>query len=527
MIAGRLLQLAKPAWGIRVLTWTASLLLVALGILPALLREARPDESWPLYLAERLLEGQRHGVDFYEMNPPLYIWLCLPAVWLHQILGLHHWHAWIITNSLLALASLALAARLDTREPPVASRHGFLLAAGFALLVLPRLQFSEREHVSLLLVLPYVLITARRAGGNVVASGWAAGAGLMGGMGFSLKPHFLVAWVLLELWLATRLGRRSLGRPELWALVGFGALYLGLVMLLVPDYFPMALRLAPIYHTYLNNGIAGAIVMAGPVLLGIAVLALAARRAIPDLDPLRDALTIAFVGYFLAAILQQKGFNYHYLGAWGFGLLLLAHSWLTRPDRISWYPSGILLRAGFVVLAALVVIRTLSAGRELAQPGHPRYQPSPEYAELIRQTRELAVGERIIALSTNPVSGWPLTLSAGARWSSRYMHFWPLVAFYDDQLWSSPMRMVQPRPLNQRTGEERRFHEEVIEDLHRHHPRLVIVLLPDSTLWGMGGARRFDYLEYFGADPRFRDFMSAYQPVRRIGAYEIWSRTPE
>jgi hypothetical protein len=289
----------------------------------------------------------------------------------------------------------------------------------------------------------------------------------------------------------------------------------------------MALRLAPIYHTYLNNGIAGAIVMAGPVLLGIAVLALAARRAIPDLDPLRDTLTIAFVGYFLAAILQQKGFNYHYLGAWGFGLLLLAHSWLTRPDRISWYPSGILLRAGFVVLAALVVIRTLSAGRELAQPGHPRYQPSPEYAELIRQTRELAVGERIIALSTNPVSGWPLTLSAGARWSSRYMHFWPLVAFYDDQLWSSPMRMVQPRPLNQRTGEERRFHEEVIEDLHRHHPRLVIVLLPDSTLWGMGGARRFDYLEYFGADPRFRDFMSAYQPVRRIGAYEIWSRTPE
>ncbi|HEX9900869.1 MAG TPA: hypothetical protein VGC81_16705 [Candidatus Methylomirabilis sp.] len=513
-------QLLRPST--LILAWAT---ILVLGLVPALLREARTDEAWPLYLAERVLEGQRHGIDFFEVNPPLFVWLSIPAVLAHRAAGLGPWQAWVLMVGALAFASLLLTARqLKGLEHSSGRRSGLLLAAGFAVLVLPRLNYSEREHLALILVLPFVLLAARRASRLGAERGDAALAGLMGGLGFSLKPHFLVTWLLLEVWLARRLGRASLRRPELGTLVAFGVAYFLSVVLLVPDYFPMALRLAPLYHIYLNNGLAGALRMAGPWLLLVVGIVTAVRIVAPQPDDLRDALTVAFLGFLLAAILQQKGLNYHYLSAWGFGVLLLARTWQTRPAKILWYPSGLLVRLGFLMLLVILLEKSSSAGRELSQPKHLRYQPSPEHAELVLLTKRLADGEPIIVLSTNPVGGWPLTLSADAKWASRYMHFWPLAAFYDHELWSLPPRIVVPRPPAERPAAERRFHEEIIQDLQRQRPRLVLVLVPDSTQWGLGGARRFDYLEYFGADPRFRDFMADYQELPQVGSYRLWTR---
>jgi hypothetical protein len=278
---------------------------------------------------------------------------------------------------------------------------------------------------------------------------------------------------------------------------------------------------------YLNNGLTGGLGMGGWFPLLIAVMALAIRTTARQGDDLRTAFTLAFLGFFAAAALQQKGFSYHYLTAMGFGVLLLARAWQTRPPTISWYPSGILVRLGFLLLLMILFQKTSAALQDLSEPHHRRYRPDPEYGELLRTTKQLAEGKPIMVLSTNPVHGWPLTLSADVMWASRYMHLWPMAAFYHEQLWRFPPRMVQPRPLEERSAAERRFHDEVIEDLERGSPRLLLVVTPDSSQWGLGGARRFDYLEYFGVDPRFQSFMKDYQELPRLGSYRLWLRTSQ
>ena len=59
------------AWGV-VLTF---------GVIPPLLQAGIPDVAWPIYLAERVLGGARHGVSFFEVNPPLFIWLKFEFCW--------------------------------------------------------------------------------------------------------------------------------------------------------------------------------------------------------------------------------------------------------------------------------------------------------------------------------------------------------------------------------------------------------------------------------------------------------------
>ena len=517
--------IARANWHYLVLAgWVLAL---GLGVIPLLFHPAPSDEAGFLYLAGQVLDGKRHGVDFFDLNPPLAIWLSIPAVAVQRGLGGSPWVIWIVMVVGVILGSTFLLAKLlRSLESSVARRTGLLLAAACSTLLFPGLDFSEREHLALVLVLPFIALAALRVSRAEVGRSDALTAGLMGGFGFSLKPHFLLGWVLLELWLLGRLRGRSLRREELWALVGVGASYVALVLLLTPDYLPMATRLAPHYHAYLHNPIGTVLLMAGPVLLFTVGVGLAARAGGSRDDPLRDALSLAFLGFLLAAVLQQKGLSYHYLAAAGTGFLLLTRAWQTRPPRLGWYPSAIILRIGFVLLLAIPILKVRSLAAELLRPREIRFGADPLYPQLLTTVRRLAAGAPVLSFSSNMNDGWPLTLDAGSRWASRYMHFWPMAAAYHAEILARPTDVVRARPFAARSGFERQFSREVVEDLRQHEPLVLIVVLPDSTEIFGGHARRFDYLEYFYSDPDFQRIMRSYREVPGIGIYRIFVRTP-
>jgi hypothetical protein len=264
--------------------------------------------------------------------------------------------------------------------------------------------------------------------------------------------------------------------------------------------------------------------MAGPALLLIVGVALAARQVATQPDGLRDVLSLGFVGYLLAAILQLKGLSYHYLAAAGIGFLLLVRVWQTRPARLSWQPSGMTLRLGFALILLLPLLTLRDGVRELLRPGSVRTEFDPAYPALLTRIQGLAAGKPIMVLSSNMNDGWPLTLDAGSRWASRYMHFWPMAAVYHDEILAHPLGVVQPRPYPERTGFERRFSDQLIEDLERHRPRLLVVVRPDSGAVYGGHARRFDYLGYFGSDPRFREILEGYRELAPISIYRLFVR---
>jgi hypothetical protein len=503
----------------------AWVLVLVLGLVPPLLREANTDISWPIYLASRILEGARQGIDFLEVNPPLFLWLAIPPVLVERATGISAWHVNVLMVAAIAACSLLLTSHLLPELVPERRRRAWLLlAAGFAALVLPRVHYGQREHLAFLLTLPFATLAALRLRDAPVPPAIALAVGVVGGAGFAIKPHFLLAWLLLELLLLTRRGRAALRRPELISLVSLGAAYLLAVVVFVPDYLPMAVRLGRWYDMYINNGVANTVLLADPLTLFALLALLALRISTPNEDALTTTLTTAFFGFLAAAILQRKGFSYHFVAAACYGLVAVVRGWHVLPRGAGVRPSLLMARASVVLILAFVARSTFDAGRELSNPHDRRYRTDPSYPELLPVVKELALGEPIVVFSSNPAAGWPLTLDAGARWASRYMSFWPMPAIYDRQLWGAHSGLVEFHSPAQQSEFERGFIGEVAEDIERWKPRLIIVLRPDSTARQWGGAYRFDYLEYFRSSEKFERLLRDFRPGPSVGRYAIWIR---
>ena len=223
------------------------------------MREAHPDIAWAIYLAREVLDGARQGSDFLEVNPPLMIWLAISPVLVERAIGITAWHADVLLVGVLVFLSLGVSGSLlrdliASRD----SRRRVMLALAFAGILLPRFDFGQREHFALLSTppvrparraAPWRAVHSRRDAQSVI--------GFLGAVGFALKPYFLLPWLALEALLLRRLGPSALRRPEFATLVASGGLYALSVVVFVPDYLPMALRLGPWYDRYLNNGVLG------------------------------------------------------------------------------------------------------------------------------------------------------------------------------------------------------------------------------------------------------------------------------
>lgn len=215
---------------------------VLLALVPAIL--ARPlaanhDVAYFLEVGRMILEGGRPYADYYEINPPLIHYLSVVPVWIGQILGVSP----IPVYSMMVVGLLAWAAfsvrGLLRRSSGVSEWHATWVPAAmvlFSLEILTRLDFGQRDHLILLLLVPWIALRWSLFDGSrvPVATRVLVGAGC--GVGVALKPHYLLVVALLELRLLV--GRRDWLRrepaAESVAFVSVGATYLLHFLVLPP-----------------------------------------------------------------------------------------------------------------------------------------------------------------------------------------------------------------------------------------------------------------------------------------------------
>jgi len=508
--------------GVVASAWVLSLVA---AVFPALGRAPDPDESWLIYLGREILQGKRLGIDYIEVTPPMGIWKTLPAIWLERSTGIPVWPATVLLYALLSVLAGALLVRLLKAGNPFGRwQTGLLAATALGCLLIPGTDFVSRETLTLAATIPYMVLVATRIswGGAPVAT--AVGIGALGGVGFLLKPYFLLPLLMVEsrLWFA--MGVRTLRRPELVSLVLTIIIQIVATLVFAPEYLGTTRQLAGLYATYLGNGTLVGLGMAGPFLLLLALNPLADWASRRAEDPMRDVFGLACLGFLIAAALQGKGFPYHYVPAWGFGVLAATHIWLAREGKLSLRPSVLIVRVSFVVVLAIATRRLVEALNRVTFPDRYVVAADPSYAPLLVAARRWSPARSVAVLSSNIGSGWPLVFTLGAHWPLRYPSLWMLPALHANQVKSGEMRLIHPRPVEGQSADERRFYRELIDDLMKGLPDLLVVLNPDSTVTDWGGARRFDYEAYLRSDRRYDAFKSGYEKVEDVGPYSIWRR---
>lgn len=497
-------------------TWLVLLAAVAAatGTAGAARAVPSPDVSYLLFAADRVLDGARYGVDIIEINPPLIVWLYGIPAGLARAVGAAPYVMLALLTVLLGITCIALASRIlrGTRHCVLALT--FFAAAAF---LLPVFDFGQREHLALLLCLPWVALATVRVTGGHVGLGLVLGAALFGAAGFLLKPYFGLAWLMVELYVVRARGARSLVRTENLVVAACGLLYVAAVVLFAGDFLEFAALLGPAYRRYLAQGTVEAFIGVAGVLL-FAVYR--ARR--PPATPMAGAFEAMAAGFLLSAIVQLKWWPYHVLPTVAFAVPALVLAAWGRPAAAG--ASRLTGRLGVAALMAYLLgsaaVRSVSVATD---PWQRRHLSEPFLPEMLAAVEAYGPDGPIAVLSTNIHSAFPLVPLSGADWSGRLPSLWPLVSAYAEQF-EAAEGAIRTRPPAERTGVEAWLNEVLLEDLTTRPPRLLFVLRHAPEINDSGGARRIDYLRYLRADARFAAILDRYERIPDAGRYEVWRR---
>jgi hypothetical protein len=475
-----------------------------------------------LYFADRMVAGDRLYVDLIDVNPPLIFWLNVPAAWLAHQIDVSPAPTFIAMVLALVGLSFALSrrslARLRELQTPFA-RALVPLVVAFALLILPGENFGQRGHLMVVLVLPYLAVSALRLQGDAPPIRAALIAGALGAIGFLIKPYYLMIPLAIEAVLIGRLSwRGALARPEPYLLATGGMLYTALAAACCPAYFAHVLPLVAKYYLTSDPSLAiervfgvegrwiGLIAM-----VPIAAAAFARRR------PALQVATLFTLAAALAAAVQGKGWPYHLLPFWQGALVAGAITLAAAAERLRLRAEPALWRAGAIgVFAALIGVLALE---------HAPFEDQLRYPQSLAGRLQdfvarYAADRPVLWLTDVVYPQYPVVLYDRAAPSMRFMELWLISSFYRGQ--PTPAGRPIMRLPTQMSPDERAAFDQVGTSLERTHPSLVLVASAASELGMPAGA--FDYLAYFLEHPSFAREWKNYRQVAVIDGTRVFRR---
>jgi hypothetical protein len=465
------------------------------------------DPAWLIHGTEIFLDGGKLYKDVFELNPPLIFYLTVPPVWFARLFGLFDINVFVVYVFLLIAVCLAivwfLLRDVDALSPLV--RDGILLAVAVALAVYPAERFGQREHLMLILSLPYLLLVGTRSRHIPCGSRLAVAIGILAALGFALKPHFLLVPAAVESYLAIRIGDfRRCARPETLALAGTGLLYFAVIVCFTPDYLTTIVPFAmAVYGRGYDASLS--VVLARPEVLLLLTLVpmqliLRRRQIVPEIG---DVLGIASVCFFAIYAVQMKGWDYQLYPLDATLFLLLSSIFLHGLTLAAKLPR---LRYLTAAIGALLVTMAASAG--IRQYRYSIMTYNSFMTDMAPFMRSLPSGSSIYVFTAKVSDGFPLVNYYKVGWSSRFDTFWLL-----------PGLIAQPSPPRK---VEQFLRDAVVDDLTKQPPALIFVDVSPKKLYF--GNRDFDYIKYFSADPRFVRIWSGYEEVVQVGDFLVFRR---
>ncbi|MBZ9818196.1 GtrA family protein [Mesorhizobium sp. CA4] len=376
------------------------------------------DVSWLLVVCDRLLNGEHLHTDIVEINPPFSVWMYMPFMFLERLTG-GRAELWLILGVIgLALASLAFSARILARADPIYFQPRFIwvLPAAFLLIVCfqPH-EFGQREHFSIIAILPWIALQCARQR----ASDFAAGsrleqmlAGVCAAIVVMVKPpHFALAFVLPAALLAIQ--RRSLKPllvPENITGAAIVAFYVAYIVVFQTQFITEILPLAR--DVYLPAREPLLALLDWPrelILLAIATVLLADGFQRMHWDA-KIPLLAAF-GLLPAFLIMGKGWPNHampmiVLGTLAFGMQLLHGE---SPGRLKLIGKTAAIFGCFLVLQLTAKIQWFTLTND--------YSPLERSIASIQQVDR---NPTIVSLAARLQVAHPLSRRVGGHFVSRY-----------------------------------------------------------------------------------------------------------
>ena len=482
------------------------------------------DASWLIKAANKLLNGGHYYTDFIDANPPFALYLYIPTVLLAKICHINFALAFKIYVFAIAAGSIYLCHILmrhifDNTGNRI--RYILLVTISFVFILMPAYSFGEREHFTVMLILPYLFLLDLRLLNKSINFYLILLIGLIAGIGFAIKPYFLFTLVACELYFMYK--KRSLFacvRSETILIGVVILLYLISIFIFTPNYIRKILPLSYLY--FVGSGASFMVVLLqGTIIFLLIVLGvyfLLHKRL--RYKSLAEILIFASIGYLIAYLIQRTDWYYHLLPILTIITILMVLFICEKSfDIMAKFKSGIkwfdivliILLQVFIIIAPITdTIRHTAIGMSTVKYFHTskvsQYVKNHAYEQSI-----YVFDERMIIV--NGLIDYAHAISA-SRFSSQ--------SFLPGLIWLSNMSNLTDTQKNRVIKDKREIIDVTIEDLQKNRPKLILENLAKHNLYH--NKKRFNFIGFFSQDKHFRKLFKHYKYVAMLDDFAIYTR---
>lgn len=291
--------------------------IIALGIWHHFNVIFNPDNYWLLFITNKLLHGGRYFKDFIEVNPPMILYLNILPVVLSTIFQLEMTTVFIFYMSVLAAISILTCHWLFRKSSDNDSktiRYAVVATLIYVFFFFFSIIFGEREFLTLVFILPYLLLANIRIQKQQINLVAIILIGLFAGIGFAIKPYFLIPLIFVEIYLMFQ-------KQTFWAWCRPETLIIGLVLItylisifvVTPEYIYQVIPFAHQFY-YMGYTFSWSLLYKNlPYVFMIAVppCYILVRRQL-FYKHLIDILLVAGFGFLLVYYLARQSWIYHF-----------------------------------------------------------------------------------------------------------------------------------------------------------------------------------------------------------------------
>lgn len=254
------------------------------------------------------------ATDCHETNPPMSILLYMPLALLERLSDMPE-HILFPLYTLFFVLLACLGVYTISRHLPELRNQGAIILTALFLLAATALSgrfFGERDHFVFMGVMVFLLAQHAISLRLNVPKPALYNALILGGIGFLIKPHYVLVAIMMSLIRAWEWKSiRAVLRADFFILGALGALYLGAVLAFFPDYLHTILPGAASlyaqegfhenYTTPFFNGL---------LITTLSWFAITSNTA-PASRPLLNRLFALAALSLLIFLIQKKGWGYH------------------------------------------------------------------------------------------------------------------------------------------------------------------------------------------------------------------------
>ena len=461
------------------------------------------DVSWLLHATRRLLAGGTYAMNFPDLNPPLIMYLYIPPVLLNKLTHLNiisSLRLYIFFLSTLSLYSCHILTHKIFSSDILSKIVVLTLAVLF--LVFPFYEFGQREHIMLIFTMPYLLLAACRLQGSNVRVSHAILIGIGAGLGFGLKPHFLVTFALVELYyIYCQKNLFAWLRTETLTAITIIGIYTVSIFIFQKDYLSILVPIA-IRNYYSGFNTEWTLLLFYPVVIFcefVMVFFFMQYHQNPY-KKLSTILFLALIGYLFCYIVQRNLWYYHLIPAFAIAILLfvLQFALLIAHCRTNKHDLFILSGAGAIIVAFILGYAGFVYRISLIY----KEQTSSLISYLYNNMRH----QSVYFFATTTTYEFPAIDYSQALPSSKYAFLgWIPGLLKRDKLTPDNTQLIQDRDF---------YLNSVAEELNTNKPRFV--LIDDMKYKGHLEGLQFDYLPYFLKNKNFQAAWKEYHYVNTI-----------